>query len=123
VNGAGPMHVIEIKNAELMSALRERLGELGVTFGAIVSLIGAVDSFTLSTMSKRDANRETVTEYRWPAEMSGSGEVVNGLPHVHATMAIEGDKAVSGHLHRADVGTWFAHVYVLPTKVTAPDLP
>ncbi|MCW2917491.1 MAG: hypothetical protein JWN52_5559 [Actinomycetia bacterium] len=108
------MHVIEIKNAELMSVLQERLAELGITFGAIVSLIGAVDSFTLSTMPKRDATREIITEYRQPAEMSGSGEVVNGLPHIHATMAIEGDKAVSGHLHKAGVGTWFAHVYVLP---------
>jgi predicted DNA-binding protein with PD1-like motif len=108
------LHVIEIKNAELMTTLEGRLAELGITFGAVVSLIGAVDSFTLSTMSKRDATRELVTEYRQPAEMSGSGEVVNGLPHLHATMAVEGDKAISGHLHAATVCTWFAHVYVLP---------
>jgi predicted DNA-binding protein with PD1-like motif len=107
------LHVIEIKNAELMSALQERLAELGIAFGAIVSLIGAVDSFTLSTMSKRDATRNFVTEYRQPAELSGSGEVVNGLPHIHATLAVEGDKAISGHLHGATVSTWFAHVYVL----------
>jgi hypothetical protein len=29
-------------------------------------------------------------------------------------MAVEGDKAISGHLHAATVRTWFAHVYVLP---------
>jgi predicted DNA-binding protein with PD1-like motif len=108
------LYVIDIKDAELMSALQERLAELGVTFGAIVSLIGAVDTFTLSTMSRRDPARELVTEYRQPAEMSGSGEVVNGLPHIHATMAVEGEKAIAGHLHSATVGTWFAHVYVLP---------
>jgi predicted DNA-binding protein with PD1-like motif len=108
------VQVIEIKNAELMSALQERLAELGITFGAIVSLIGAVDSFVLSTMPRRDATRNVVTEHRQPAEMSGSGEVVNGLPHIHATMAIEGGKAVSGHLNAATVTTWFAHVYVLP---------
>ncbi|MGI8336025.1 PCC domain-containing protein [Actinomadura scrupuli] len=108
------MQVIEIKNAELMSALQERLAELGIAFGAIVSLIGAVDSFTLSTMPKRDATLNVVHEHRQPAEMSGSGEVVNGLPHIHATMAIEGGKAISGHLNAATVKTWFAHVYVLP---------
>jgi predicted DNA-binding protein with PD1-like motif len=110
------VHVIEIKNAELMSALQERLAELGISFGAIVSLIGAVDSFTLSTMSKRDATRNLVTEHREPAEMSGSGEVVNGLPHIHATMAVEGGKAISGHLAGATISTWFAHVYVLPMQ-------
>jgi predicted DNA-binding protein with PD1-like motif len=67
-------------------------------------------------MPKRDATREIITEYRQPAEMSGSGEVVNGLPHIHATMAVEGDKAISGHLNKAGVGTWFAHVYVLPME-------
>jgi uncharacterized protein len=46
--------------------------------------------------------------------MSGTGEVVNGQVHIHATMAVEGDRAVSGHLHRAQVGTWFARAYLLP---------
>lgn len=108
------MHVIDIKNAELVGELEARLAELGVQFGAIVSVIGAVDSFTLSTMSKRDATKDNATAYTWPAEMHGVGDIVNGKPHIHATMAIDGDKALAGHLHRAQVGTWFAHVYVIP---------
>jgi hypothetical protein len=30
-------------------------------------------------------------------------------------MAIQGDRAVAGHLHRAQIGTWFAHAYVIPS--------
>lgn len=106
------MHVIEIRNAELMATLEERLAELGVKAGAIVSLIGAVDSFTISTMPADDASKDIITDYDQPAEMSGTGEVVDGKPHVHATMAVEGDRGLSGHLHRATVGHWFARVYV-----------
>ena len=108
------MHVIEIRNGELMAALEERCAELGIQSGAIVSLIGAVDSFTLSTMPADDASKDIVTDYWQPAEMSGTGEVVDGKPHIHATMAVEGDKGLSGHLHRARVGQWFARVYVSP---------
>jgi hypothetical protein len=34
-------------------------------------------------------------------------------------MAVEGDRAISGHLHRAQVGTWFARAYLLATDSTA----
>lgn len=107
------MEVIEIMNAELMSTLATRLAELGITTGAIVSLIGAVDSFTISTMPADDASKDIVTTYDLPAEMHGAGEVIDGLPHVHATMAVEGDRAIAGHLHEATVGHWFARVYLV----------
>jgi predicted DNA-binding protein with PD1-like motif len=61
-----------------------------------------------------DATKDIITDYDLPAEMSGTGDVVNGRVHIHATMAVEGDRAISGHLHRAQVGTWFARVYLLP---------
>ena len=109
------MHVIEVNDGELMQTLTDRLAELGVKNGAIVSLIGGVDAFTISTMPAGDATQDNVTEYVLPAEMSGTGEVVNGTPHVHAVMAVEGDRALSGHLHAAQIGTWFARVYVIPT--------
>lgn len=48
--------------------------------------------------------------------MSGTGEVVGGVPHVHAVMAVEGDRALSGHLHAAQIGTWFARVYVITAE-------
>ncbi|WP_308170149.1 PCC domain-containing protein [Acrocarpospora catenulata] len=108
------MHLIEIKNGELIETLQARLAELDIANGAIVSLIGGVDSFRLSTMPAADATKDIVTDYDVPAEMTGTGEIVNGAPHIHVVMAIEGDKGVSGHLHAATVGTWFANVYVVP---------
>jgi uncharacterized protein len=108
------LHVIEVRDGELLDTISRRAGELGVHNGAIVSLIGAVDSFTLSTMPARDASRDVITNYELPAEMSGTGEIIDAAVHVHAVMAVEGDKALSGHLHRAQVGAWFARVYLVP---------
>jgi uncharacterized protein len=114
------MITFEVQHDELIEALTKQAADAGITDGAIVSLIGAVDSFTLSTMPADDATRDVLTDYSQPAEMSGTGEIVNGVVHVHATMAVEGDKGLSGHLHRALVDTWFARAYVVP--VTAPEL-
>lgn len=108
------MHVIDIKNAELMAELEAKLAELGIRYGAIVSVIGAVDSYVLTTMAKRDATQNMLIESKWPAEMHGVGDVVNGKPHLHVTMAPENGKAMSGHLVSATLATWFAHVYVIP---------
>ena len=91
------MHVLTVRNA------------------AIVTLIGAADSFTVSTMPAADATADTITDYDLPAEMTATGEIVDGVVHVHAAMAVEGDRAVAGHLHRAAVRTHFARAYVLPT--------
>jgi uncharacterized protein len=111
------MHVIEINDGELIKTLTDQLAELGVRNGAIVSLIGGTDAFMISTMPADDATKDIVTEYALPAEMSGTGEVVDGVPHVHAVMAVEGDRALSGHLHAAQIGTWFARVYVIPVDM------
>jgi uncharacterized protein len=104
--------VFEIRNGELLSGIERQAAGAGVRNGAIVSLIGAVDAFAVSTMRAHDATKDVVTDYDLPAEMSGTGEIVDGKPHVHVAMAVEGDRAVSGHLVRADVGTWFARAYV-----------
>jgi predicted DNA-binding protein with PD1-like motif len=111
------MIVIEVSDGELIGSLQRALGERGVSDGAIVSLIGAVDTFTVSTNAARDATKDVLTDYDLPAEMTGSGEVVNGTVHIHAVMAVEGDRAIAGHLHRAGVGTWFARAYVAPTAL------
>ena len=108
------MHVIEVRHAELMESLTEEVQRLGVTHGAIASLIGAVDRFTISTMREHDALDDVITEYTMPAEMTGTGEIVDGTVHVHAVMAVEGDRAIGGHLHAATVGTFFARAYVIP---------
>jgi predicted DNA-binding protein with PD1-like motif len=106
--------VIEVRNAELMDTVTKEAKRLDIVNGAIVSLIGAVDSFTIAIMPKHDATQDIVTDYSLPAEMTGTGEITNGTVHIHAVMAIEGDHAVAGHLHRADIGTFFARAYVIP---------
>lgn len=108
------MHVIEVRGGELLDTVTRRARDLGITHAAIVSLIGAVDSFTVSTMPTHDATKDVITDYNLPAEMSGTGEITNGTVHLHAVMAVEGDRAISGHLHRAEIGTWFARAYVEP---------
>ena len=108
------MFVIEIRDGELLSAIEHAAGEKGIADAAIVTLIGAVDSFTISTMPAGDATRDILTGYDQPAEMTATGEIVDGKPHIHAVMAVEGDRGIAGHLHRAQIGTWFARAYVTP---------
>lgn len=108
------MIVIEVRNAELMETVTEEAKRLDIINGAIVSLIGAVDGFTISTMPKHDATKDVITDYTVPAEMTGTGEITGGTVHIHAVMAIEGDQAVAGHLHRADIGTFFVRAYITP---------
>jgi predicted DNA-binding protein with PD1-like motif len=105
--------IIEVRNAELIETVAKEAQRQGITHGAIVSLIGAVDTFTISTMPESDASRDVITEYTMPAEMTGTGEIVDGKVHIHAVMAVEGDRGIAGHLHRADIGVWFARAYVL----------
>ncbi|MGW2541747.1 PCC domain-containing protein [Kitasatospora sp. NPDC001574] len=109
------MITFQIDNAELIESITEQAKAAGITDGAIVSLIGAADSFTVSTMPADDPSADVVTDYDQPAEMHGTGEIVGGVVHVHTTMAIAGDKGVAGHLHRAQIGHWFARAYVVPT--------
>jgi uncharacterized protein len=109
-----PVVVIEVRNAELIQTVAKEAKRLDIANGAIVSLIGAVDSFTISTMPRHDATKDIISDYSVPAEMTGTGEITNGAVHIHAIMAIEGDQAVTGHLHRAEIGTFFARVYVIP---------
>ncbi|MVU83472.1 DUF296 domain-containing protein [Nocardia sp. ET3-3] len=108
------MHVFEIKSAELLAEIKQQADTAGITNGAIVSLIGAVDSFTISTMPVHDASADIISTYNMPAEMHGTGEIRDGVVHVHATMAVQGDRGIAGHLHSAQVGHWFARAYVLP---------
>lgn len=109
------MHVFHIDAGEMMAGLTEQIAAAGIRDGAIVSLIGGVESFTISTMPADDATADTISTYQMPGEMHGSGEVRDGVLHVHATMGVQGDRAVVGHLHAAEVRTHFARAYVMPT--------
>lgn len=107
------MHVLEVRNAELVQSLTEQAAKLGITDAAIVTLIGAVDTFVMSTMPKGDPHNDILTSYDDPAEMTATGEVIGGVVHIHAVMAVEGDRAVAGHLLSAEVGSHFARAYMV----------
>jgi hypothetical protein len=110
------MYVLEVRNGELMDSLTEQAAELGITNAAIVTLIGAIDSFTVSTNPAADPTAHTYSTYPLPAEMTATGEFVAGKPHIHAVMAVQGDRTIGGHLHRAYLDTSFARAYVIPTE-------
>lgn len=97
-----------------MDGIARQAKALGIIDAAIVTLIGAADRFTVSTMPKNDPNSDIITEYDSPAEMTATGEIVAGVVHIHAVMAVEGDHAVAGHLRSAHIGAWFARAYVMP---------
>ena len=99
---------------EVIEVLTRELRAERVRFGAIVSLIGAVDSACISNMRKDDPGSDILTEYEQPMELSGTGEITEGRPHVHAVLGVEGDGSLSGHLHWARVESHFVNVYVMP---------
>jgi predicted DNA-binding protein with PD1-like motif len=110
------MQVLEVRNAELIESITRQAAEHGITYAAIVALIGAVDSFTVSTNPAGDPTAHTYSSYPLPAEMTATGEIIDGKPHIHAVMAVQGDRAVAGHLHKAQIDTFFARAYVIPTE-------
>ncbi len=99
---------------EVMATVEAQLVKQGVVDGAIVSLIGAVESAAVSTMAKDDAAQDIITEYHQPLELSGSGEIKAGKLHIHVVLGAEGNTTISGHLHWATVKTFFVNAYVLP---------
>jgi uncharacterized protein len=82
------MITFEIRDGELMTNLTHQAKQHGIDTGAIISLIGAVDAFTVSTMPADDATKDVLTSYNLPAEMSGTGEIVDGKVHIHAVLAV-----------------------------------
>lgn len=99
---------------EVVASFTDQARSAGIVTGAIVSLVGAVDACCISNMPADDAKADVLTEYSQPFELSGSGEIVDGRVHLHVTLSGAGDRALHGHLHRADVSTWYVAAYVLP---------
>jgi predicted DNA-binding protein with PD1-like motif len=99
---------------EVLTALQAHAERDGIKAGAVVSLIGAVESARISNMPAGDAGSDVVTDLTQPFELSGSGEIVDGTVHLHVTLSGEGNAAVHGHLHAAQVETWYVAAYVLP---------
>ncbi len=97
---------------DLVEALTVAVAGRGITHAAVVSVVGAVRTFTVSTM-KADDPREAVLTSGRLAEVSGNGEIVGGVPNLHVTCGVEGGQALSGHLHAAEVGgPYFVNVYL-----------
>ena len=109
------MFVVQVKpGQEVLATVTEQVKAQGIANGAIVSLVGAAGSACISNMPKGDAGRDILTEYEQPMEMSGTGEIKDGKPHIHCVLGTEGDTTLSGHLHWAKVDHWFVRVYVMP---------
>jgi len=108
------LHQIRVESGqEVVQVLKERFAQLGIRRGAIVSLIGAVDSCCISNMPKHNAREDILSTYEEPLELSGTGEVRDGKPHIHCVLGREGDSAITGHLHWAKVQNWAVNAYVL----------
>ena len=114
------MKLLAVKpGEEVIETIQLRAAEEGITNGAIVSLIGAVDACAISNMPAHDAKSDIITEYRQPLELSGTGEITDGRAHIHVCLGREGDTALSGHLHWASVETFFVHAYVISMATQA----
>lgn len=108
------MLLISVKpGEEVMESLTHQLKEQKITNGAIVSLIGAIDAAGISNMPHDDSSKDILTEYHQPFELSGTGEINDGVIHVHCVLGREGDGALAGHLHWAKVDTFFVNAYVV----------
>jgi hypothetical protein len=57
------MDDVEVRNGELMESITKQAAERGISHAAIIALIGAVDSFTVSTPPSGDPRHtpKTVT--------------------------------------------------------------
>jgi len=110
---------IEVTGGELVEELTRELSALGVGEASIV-LIGGVDSFRISNMAAGDVLKDIETEYDQPGELTGTGEwrphLESSPLHLHVTCGIEGDIARSGHLHAAQIETYFVHAFVTPLE-------
>ena len=98
---------------EVVETVTAELAQRDVRNGAIVSLVGAIDSCCISNMPKDDPRSDVLTKYERPFEMAGTGEIRDGTPHIHCILGQEGDASLAGHLHWARVETWFVNVYVM----------
>ena len=107
------MFVISVKpGEEVIETVTSQLARRSIKNGAIVSVIGAIDRCCISNMPKDDPTKDILTEYGQPFEVSGTGEIKDGTPHIHCVLGREGDVSLAGHLQWARVETWFVNVYV-----------
>ena len=98
---------------DLVEALATIAARRGIRNAAVVSVVGAARSFTLSTMNADKPSQAVLTSGRL-AELSGNGEIVDGVPNLHVTCGLDGGQALAGHLHAAEVGgPYTVNVYLV----------
>src|SRR4051794_14496916 len=109
------MFLIKVgRGEEVIETITRQLAERQVSNGAIVSLIGAVEGCGVSNMPKDDPLTDIINEYKHPFELSGTGEIKDGKPHVHCVLGTDDhDKAIAGHLHWARVEHFFVNAYIV----------
>jgi uncharacterized protein len=99
---------------EVMKTVMEYCAKHKIREGAFVSIIGAVDECCIKTMAKKDPKKHIEKVYKEPMELSGTGEVREGKPHIHCVLGREDKSTISGHLEWARVTSWFVNLYLLP---------
>jgi predicted DNA-binding protein with PD1-like motif len=100
------------KGQEVIETIQAAVTEKGIS-SATISLIGAVQTATVSVMAKNEALTDYLREYDQPFELTGTAEVTEGKVHAHVVLAGE-DVTAAGHLHRATVQDFFVRAYVTP---------
>ncbi|SRR5258708_2084375 len=101
------------KGEEIIEKVTAYVKRNNITAGSL-SLIGAVNACCIGTMPKENAMKDILSEYYEPLELSGTGEILEGKPHIHVVLAREDKSALAGHLHWGKVISWFVHVYLIP---------
>jgi len=99
----------------LVAALEEKLRGAGIKNASIVSLVGALNGFSLITIKQDSAEippEHYETKFDRKAEITGNGAVKDGKAHIHVVCGTEGGPALCGHLVEGTV-TYFAEIGVL----------
>lgn len=105
---------IHVKSGqEVIETATKFLKKHNIREGAFVSIIGAVDECCVKTMAKKDPKEHIEKIYKEPMELSGTGEVRDGVPHIHCVLSQDDKSTVSGHLEWARVASWFVNLYLI----------
>ncbi|TCC30679.1 DNA-binding protein [Kribbella speibonae] len=105
---------------EVVKTIGAALNSAGVENGAVVSLIGMVLDCTISTMEPDDPTNDIPSTHTQALELSGNGEIRNGVVHLHVVLGATDGQAISGHLISATTGNATTNAYVLPLDRITP---
>ena len=117
IASANMLHKIHIDSGkEVIQTIKEYCKKNNIKNAAIVSLIGALDKGRVMSSSKSDAMENIYANFEESLELSGTGEIVDGTPHIHCILGRVDGKIIMGHLEQGFVKAWFVNAYLLPLK-------